>query len=96
MTPEVKVALVTTVVPAVLAGAGWLVSHLLRVTTLLGEVREQVANTHDTNLREDIDSLGHRIDAVLDGMGAMRLDVSWIRRDHMDLTHRVTLIEGDR
>jgi hypothetical protein len=96
VSPEVKVALITTVVPAVLGGAGWLVAHLLKVTTLLSEVKEQVANTHDTNLREDIDSLGHRIDAVLDGMGAMRLDVSWIRRDHIDLTHRVALIEGER
>lgn len=96
MTAEVKVALITTVVPAVLGGAGWLVAHLLKVTTLLAEVKEQVANTHDTNLREDIDSLGHRLDAVLDGLGSVRLDVSWMRRDHMDLTHRVVRLEETR
>jgi hypothetical protein len=55
----------------------------------LSEVREQVANSHGTNLRDDLDFIR---DVVLD----VRADMSWVRRDHIDLTKRVELIEGER
>ena len=53
----------------------------------LGEIKEQVANSHGTNLRDDLDFIR---DLVLD----VKTDVAWVRRDHVDLTHRVALLEG--
>lgn len=87
MSAEVQVALITTGVPVVAGGVAWLIKHLLGVTRLLGEVKEQVQNSHGSNLRDDLDFIR---DVVLD----VKQDVAWVRRDHMDLTHRVVLLEG--
>ncbi|MEU9605469.1 DUF2746 domain-containing protein [Streptomyces sp. NPDC048057] len=43
--------------------------------------RDHVANTHDTNLRDDIDSLMHRIDRVLDGQAHHDEALRDLRRD---------------
>lgn len=60
---------------------------LARARKDMAIVKEQIANTHDTNLRDDIDFIR---DLILD----VKTDVGWVRRDHIDLTHRVALLEG--
>lgn len=53
----------------------------------LDAITLQVANSHGTNLRDDLDFIR---DLVLD----VRTDIAWVRRDHVDLTHRVSRLEG--
>lgn len=59
-------------------------------------VREQVQNSHGTNLRDDIDALAHRMDMLLEGMSTLRLDVTWLRREQVDVESRLTNLEGPR
>lgn len=80
------------IVVAVVAGLFGLLSIiaqqlLARAKKDMAEVKEQVSNSHGTNLRDDLDFIR---DLVLD----VRADIGWVRRDHLDLTHRVTLLEG--
>jgi len=49
-------------------------------------ITDQVQNNHGTNLRDDLDFIR---DLVLD----VKTDVAWVRRDHIDLSHRVALLE---
>jgi hypothetical protein len=52
----------------------------------LDAITQQVENDHGSNLRDDLDFIR---DVVLD----VRTDLSWLRRDHIDLTRRVTRLE---
>lgn len=52
----------------------------------LDAIGEQVANNHTTNLRDDLDNIR---DLVLD----VRADMSWVRRDHIDVVRRVERLE---
>lgn len=91
MDPTVQVAVVGaggTVIAAALGVFGVVLPRMRRTTEVLSHVREQVANSHDTNLRDDLDFIR---DLVLD----VRTDVAWVRRDHLDLSHRVALLEGE-
>lgn len=101
--PDVQVAIITTIG---LLGSAFLAS----VTTvaiqargkraregarLLGEVHEQVANTHNTNLRVDMDGFGTDIKKIIatqashgralrrdsDAIAALRIDVQATRAD---------------
>lgn len=78
MSVEIQVALISTGLPLLAAGAAFMIKHLIGVTKALGAVREQVQNTHGTNLRDDLDFIR---DVVLD----VRADIAWVRRDHLDL-----------
>lgn len=49
----------------------------------LDAITDQVQNSHGTNLRDDIDFIR---DIILD----VKADTAWVRRDHLDLTRRVT------
>lgn len=60
---------------------------LARARKDMAVVKEQIANSHGTNLRDDLDFIR---DLVLD----VKTDIGWVRRDHVDLVHRVTLLEG--
>jgi hypothetical protein len=53
----------------------------------LDAITDQVRNNHGSNLRDDLDFIR---DVILD----VRADVGWLRRDHIDLTARVTRIES--
>lgn len=59
---------------------------LLRGRRDIRHVKEQVTNSHTTNLRDDITAIADRVDLVL-------LDTSWMRREQADLTHRVSRLE---
>jgi hypothetical protein len=90
MDPLTAAALIggcASVMVALIGLFGVIIPKLMHNTNELAEVKEQVSNTHGSNLRDDLDFIR---DVILD----MRTDLGWIRRDHMDLTHRVTLIEG--
>jgi hypothetical protein len=82
----VVIALITVGVPTLGAGVGWLVKHLIGVRRVLGIVNEQVTNSHGSNLRDDLDFMR---DVLLD----VRADMTWVRRDHIDLTKRVKRLE---
>ncbi len=86
MSTEVVVALISTGLPLLAGGIAWLVRHLMGVTRILGEVKEQVANSHGTNLRDDLDLIR---DLVME----VRADSAWVRRDHIDLEVRVSRLE---
>lgn len=66
--------------------AGLIVPRLHKQSRQLDTAVEQLANSHGTNLRDDLDFIR---DVVLD----VRADMSWVRRDHIDLTKRVDLLE---
>ncbi|QFP95515.1 hypothetical protein SEA_GAUGELDP_32 [Mycobacterium phage GaugeLDP] len=57
----------------------------------LGDIREQVANSHDTNLRDDIDELAR---LVREGFTETRKDISGLREELR--TERIERIEGDK
>ncbi|ALF00897.1 minor tail protein [Mycobacterium phage Serenity] len=57
----------------------------------LGVIKEQVANSHSTNLRDDIDEI-NRI--IREGFAETRRDISGIREDIR--VERLERIEGDR
>lgn len=72
--PSVQVSLVTaggTVGVALLGiAAEFMRRQAKAITEVAGhaqEARDQVANTHSTNLRDDLDSVMYRLDRVLDG-----------------------------
>lgn len=80
------------VVVATVAGCFGLLSIvvqqlLARAKKDMAVVKEQIANSHGTNLRDDLDFIR---DLILD----VKSDVGWVRRDHTDLVHRVALLEG--
>lgn len=52
---------------------------------------DQVANTHESNLRDDIDAL---TDSIRDGFSDVRRDIGGLREELR--TERVERIEGDR
>jgi hypothetical protein len=57
----------------------------------LGEIREQVSNDHDSNLRDDIDDLRN---LLREGFRETRLDINGLREELR--TERIERIEGDR
>lgn len=77
-------------------------ADLKRTQAVLGEVKEQVANTHQTNLRDDIDNLTaliERLSVSQSGMKAVvhRLDLTTeaIRGEARDERARVGRIEAE-
>ncbi|MFH8414347.1 DUF2746 domain-containing protein [Streptomyces collinus] len=101
--PTVQVALITAGSTVGVALIGVLVELVRRQGNALSEVaenvqvaRDHVANTHDTNLRDDIDSLMHRIDRVIDAQGvhgrelaALREDMAHERRERLAVAERL-------
>ncbi|ATI18965.1 hypothetical protein KGG85_gp25 [Streptomyces phage Tefunt] len=101
--PSVQVALVTAGGTVCVALVGVMVELLRRQAGALNEVREhaqeardQVANTHTTNLRDDIDSLMHRLDRVIDAqevhgreLSALREDIAHERRERLAVAERL-------
>lgn len=100
---SVQVALVTAGGTVGVALVGVLVELVRRQGNALSEVRENVqvardhvANTHTTNLRDDLDSVLHRIDRVIDAqevhgreLAALRQDIAHERRERLAVAERL-------
>lgn len=94
MSTEIVVALITGglgLIAAVLAAA---IPRLHRQTKALEVVREQVQNTHTTNMRDDLDLIR---DEMRNGFTQLReavrnvhIDLAWERRERIDLAERLT------
>jgi hypothetical protein len=56
----------------------YLKEHLVRPVS---EVREQVKNTHETNLREDLDDIGKTMDRVRDEQALVRAELQRARSE---------------
>lgn len=69
----------------------WLVNRTRKHGSEIGEIKEQVCNTHDTNLRDDLDEIR---DLFLEGLSEIRRDIGGLREELR--TERVERIEGDR
>ena len=101
--PSVQVSLVTAGSTVGVALIGVLVELARRQHNALSAVaedvqvaRDHVANTHTTNLRDDIDSLMHRIDRVIDAqevhgreLAALREDIAHERRERLAVAERL-------
>lgn len=89
MDPLVQVALVggaASVLCALVGLFGVIIPKMHRNTESLHEVREQVSNSHGSNLRDDLDFIR---DVVLD----VKTDLGWLRREQLDQARRITLLE---
>lgn len=95
--PEVLVAFITSGFGLVGVLAGYVLPNLHKQKKVVNEVREQVSNSHSTNLRDDLDRAIHGIERVLtvldthgQSIADLRTDLAWERRERMDLAQRVT------
>ncbi|MFJ1932613.1 DUF2746 domain-containing protein [Kitasatospora sp. NPDC088160] len=79
--PAVQVALVSAGGAITAALAGVLVELVRRQSSTVAEVREQVANSHGTNLRDDVDHVIDRLDLVLDGQQRHSAELADLRRE---------------
>ncbi|MFE7463113.1 DUF2746 domain-containing protein [Streptomyces sp. NPDC057499] len=101
--PTVQVSVVTASSTVAVAMVGVVVELLRRQSNAINEVREhaaeardQVANTHSTNLRDDLDSVAHRIDRVLafqerhgEEIAGLRSDIAHERRERLAVAERL-------
>lgn len=100
---SVQVALISTGGTVGVALIGVLVELVRRQGNALSEVaenvqvaRDHVANTHKTNLRDDLDAVAHRIDRVLslqeqhgEEIAALRQDIAHERRERLAVAERL-------
>lgn len=59
----------------------------------LDAITEQVQNSHNTNLRDDIDRVIAGLDRVDERVATVGMDVAWLRREQLDQAHRLALLE---
>lgn len=71
--------------------------RVIRQGRALDEVRDQVSNSHGTNLRDDLDLIRDEMRAgfhlLTDRLSDVATDLAWERRERMDLAERT---EGKR
>ncbi|WDS51741.1 membrane protein [Streptomyces phage Triumph] len=101
--PSVQVSLVTAGGTLGVALLGIAAEFLRRQAKAISEVadnaqeaRDQVANTHSTNLRDDLDAVAYRIDRVLalqeqhsNDIAALRADIAHERRERLAVSERL-------
>ena len=87
MTENVLIAIITSLNAIVLAVVGIVGSVILR---RVGAVRAQVQNSHDTNLRDDLDGKHDQNRGVL---LAIQRDIAWLMRMVADLRRDHDLLE---
>lgn len=89
MDPLVLSALIAAGASIIVAVIGFItviLPKMLKHGEDLSEVKEQVRNSHPTNLRDDLDFIR---DVLLE----TRTDVAWIRREQLDQARRLTILE---
>ncbi|MFJ9158678.1 DUF2746 domain-containing protein [Streptomyces griseoviridis] len=79
--PSVQVALVSAGGAVTAALVGVLVELVRRQGRVMGEVREHVANTHQTNLRDDLDRVVDGMSRVLEGQADHAEELAHLRRE---------------
>ncbi|QDP44230.1 hypothetical protein KGG70_gp54 [Streptomyces phage Celia] len=103
LSPATQVALISTGGTIVVAVIGVLVEFLRRQSSALNEVREntaearnQVANSHQTNLRDDMDRLHDDVRAVLElvtehgqDIRGLRSELQQERRERLSVSERL-------
>jgi len=63
---------------------------ILKQGRAIHAVREQVQNSHGTNLRDDLDQVLYGIGHITEQIADIRTDLAWERRERMDLAERLT------
>lgn len=79
--PTVQAAVVTTVGVVLVALIGVLTTMLQRQHKTLGVVREQVQNSHSTNLRDDVDRVLDGVSQLAEMSRAHGYELGHLRRD---------------
>jgi len=101
--PSVQVAIITGICTVLVALIGVAVELLRRQHKALGAVAHQVQNTHGTNLRDDVDTLLHGVDQLLNGqahhdellrehaadIGGLREELRHERAERLDVERRL-------
>lgn len=94
--PTVQVALVSAGGAVTAALVGVLVELVRRQGHVMGEVREHVANTHGTNLRDDLDRVIDGMGRVLEGqarhseeLSSLRSEISHERAERLAVAERL-------
>lgn len=85
----------STIWVALITGGFGLASAVIvnrRMSRRLGLVHDQVANTHDTNLRDDIDRVLDALGDVRNDIALLRTEVSHDRRERIELGWQVDRI----
>jgi len=100
--PAVQSAAVTTLGTVLVALVGVAIELLRRSHKRLGAVTDQVQNTHETNLRDDVDSVLaalERIEATQGqhghDIGGLRQEIRQERAERADLERRVDRLAAD-
>lgn len=60
-------------------------SKLEHTKIIAKDTRDQVHNTHSTNLRDDVDSISDKVDRVSDMVNKIAGDVTYVRADMQNL-----------
>ncbi|MEU5902152.1 DUF2746 domain-containing protein [Streptomyces venezuelae] len=81
MTTSTSAALISAAGTVAVALIGALVELLRRQHRVMGEVRDQVSNTHTTNLRDDVDRVITGLGQVLEGQAQHSREMAGIRDD---------------
>lgn len=103
MDTSVQVSLITAGSTIGVALVGVLIELVRRQSNALSDVaenvqvaRDHVANTHSTNLRDDLDAVAYRIDRVLalqerhgEEIAALRSDIAHERRERLAVAERL-------
>lgn len=89
MSDSVQVALITAGFPLIAAMAALLVPYIFKQKRDMAVVKEQVANSHKSNLRDDIDLVIKLVESVKDEVADLRGDIAWERRERMDAVRRL-------
>lgn len=58
-------------------------------------IRDQVANTHDSNFRDDVDELGLKVDRVVKGLEQVRQDVGGAHSEIRDARNDIDGVRTD-
>jgi len=89
-------ALITGGSSVMAAGLGFLGNRMHKGLKTTQEVRDQVSNGHQTNLRDDIDRIIDGQEKLLKGQAEhtaqiadLQADLSWERRERLDLARIV-------
>ncbi len=92
-TPWWAWVLVVLVTAASTAITTWLTGR--RTRSDVAVIKDQVANTHESNLRVDIDGLGEKVDRLTTGLAQVRDDVGGVHSEIRDARNDIEGVRTD-